>query len=244
MPHLFVNRPRAFNLKRPASDRRAQFRWETINAMVYKVGGVMFVAGSIFFFPRFAAYESIGLWIFLAGSLLFLLVTAHDMAEALRYRRTGKNPTASALELTAAFSYLTGTLLFTLGSVLFFPSLGVAALGTWCFLAGSLLFVVGACINVLQIVRARNLMILQLMNLTAISFVVGSVLFTVATVPYLWRIRSAGDRWLIDDFVAWQFVAGSLLFLLGGLFNYLRAYLVERDISVDLSSGSGTIKFS
>jgi hypothetical protein len=32
---------------------------------------------------------------------------------------------------------------------------------------GSLLFVLGACINVLQIVQARSLATLQLMNLTA-----------------------------------------------------------------------------
>ncbi|WP_426415281.1 hypothetical protein [Aestuariirhabdus sp. LZHN29] len=93
-------------------------------------------------------------------------------------------------------------------------------------MAGSLLFVLGACINVLQIVQSKSLITLQLINLTAISFVVGSVLFTVASVPYLWEVKSPSDRTTLYAFLAWQYLIGSLLLFAGGLFNYWRAYLV------------------
>ena len=46
MPHMFTNRNRIHHLTRGRSDLQAQFRWETINAVVYKVGGLVFIIGS------------------------------------------------------------------------------------------------------------------------------------------------------------------------------------------------------
>lgn len=51
MPHMFVNRPRLHNLTKGRLDLEAHFRWETINAVIYKVGGVLFIIGSLFFSP-------------------------------------------------------------------------------------------------------------------------------------------------------------------------------------------------
>lgn len=226
MPHLFVNRPRLHDLTSGSSELRAQFRWETINAVLYKIGGVVFIVGSVLFFPRFEAYADIGAWTFFFGSLLYLVVTGHDMAEAVRYRWTlARRTHASDFELVTAAAYLIGTILFTVGSIFFSSQVGWVTTGAWCFVIGSLMFVLGACINVLQIVRAKSLNTLQLMNLTAVSFVVGSVLFTVASVPYLWSVASE-DREILYGFLAWQYLIGSGLFLLGGIFNYWRAYLV------------------
>ncbi|MEZ5836282.1 MAG: hypothetical protein R3D03_11185 [Geminicoccaceae bacterium] len=52
---------------------------------------------------------------------------------------------------------------------------------------------------------------LQLMNLTALAFVAGSVLFTVASVPYLWQFASHQDERRSGTFLASQYVAGSVL---------------------------------
>ena len=227
MPHLIANRPRLYDLTRDLGDRRAQFRWETINAVLYKVGGVIFIIGSVLFFPRFAAYADVGAWTFFVGSLLYLVVTVHDLLEATRYRRQiGLGDRQTRLEYIAAWSYVIGTLLFTFGSIFFLSFVGWFTAGAWCFVSGSLMFVLGACVNVLQIVKAQDLITLQLMNLTAISFVVGSVLFTVASIPYLWTVEAPVDRVLIDAFLAWQYLVGSILFFAGGVFNYWRAYLV------------------
>jgi hypothetical protein len=229
MPHLFVNRPRLHCLTGKSDDLRAQFRWETINAALYKIGGGAFIAGSVLFFPRFEAYADIGAWTFFAGSLAYLVVTGHDLAEVVRHRRSrlGWSPTP-LLELVAAAAYLIGTILFTVGSIFFLSEFGWVRAGAWCFVIGSLTFVLGASINVLQIVKAASLVTLQLMNLTAVSFVVGSVLFAVASVPYLWSVDQ-GDRNVLYEFLAWQYLIGSGLFLLGGIFNYWRAYAHVRE---------------
>jgi hypothetical protein len=53
------------------------------------------------------------------------------------------------------------------------------------------------------------------MNLTAVSFVVGSVLFTVASVPFLWDVKAPSDRTILYTFLAWQYLIGSMLFCWG-----------------------------
>ena len=227
MPHMFTNRPRLMDLTKAHADLKSQFRWETINAVLYKIGGVVFIAGSILFFPAFEKYADYGAWTFFFGSLLYLIVTMHDLLEVRRHWHTMQShDLQEILEYVAAASYLWGTILFVVGSVFFLSSVGWLRAGAWCFVAGSLLFVTGASVNVLQIVRSRSLLTLQLMNLTAIAFVVGSVLFTVASVPYLWDLGDGAVRTILYSFLAWQYLIGSVLFFLGGVFNYWRAYTV------------------
>ncbi|MDF1790851.1 MAG: YrhK family protein [Thalassobaculaceae bacterium] len=226
MPHFFSNRPRAHALVARAGNGGLHFRWETVNAVVYTLGGLIFIGGSILFFPALAAWEDVGAGAFLVGSLLYLLVTGHDMVEVIASHR--RRTVWSVLEVWAAVAYLVGTLLFTVGSVFFFSAVGWIGTGAWCFLIGSALFLIGAVVNVLQIVFAASLKTLQLLNLTAISFIVGSTLFCVASIPFLWDLRSAVDRRVLDGYLAWLFVVGSALFLIGGLFNYWRAWLVVR----------------
>jgi hypothetical protein len=229
MPHMFINRPRLHDLTRGRDDLKSQFRWETINAVFYKIGGFLFIIGSIFFFPRFEAYADLGAGIFFVGSLLYLVVTVHDLLEVRHHWWiSGNHSRKTILEYTAAASYVWGTILFTVGSVFFLSAVGWFYAGAWTFVVGSLLFVVGAFINVLQIVASRSIVTLQLMNLTAISFIVGSVLFTLASVPYLWDVKAPSDRTTLYAFLAWQYLIGSVLFFLGGVLNYCRVYVVMR----------------
>jgi hypothetical protein len=235
---MFTNRPRLLDLTKGSDDLRSQFRWETVNAVFYKLGGAIFIVGSILFFPAFEAFADIGAWTFFAGSLLYLVVTVHDLVEVRHHWGShGTHRRDEILEYTAAASYVWGTILFTVGSVFFLSIVGWFKAGAWCFVIGSLLFVLGACINVLQIVKSRSLITLQLMNLTAVAFVVGSVLFTVASVPYLWDVKSASDRTTLYAFLAWQYLIGSVLFFLGGVFNYWRAYVLMREEIKGVSRG-------
>jgi hypothetical protein len=118
---MFINRPRLHDLTRGRDDLKSQFRWETINAVFYKIGGFLFIIGSIFFFPRFEAYADLGAGIFFVGSLLYLVVTVHDLLEVRHHWWiSGNHSRKTILEYTAAASYVWGTILFTVGSVLFF----------------------------------------------------------------------------------------------------------------------------
>jgi uncharacterized membrane protein len=79
-----------------------------------------------------------------------------------------------------------------------------------------------------MIFKAPSRITIQLANLTAVTFVVGSTLFVVASIPYLWSVEAAADRRTLFAYLASQYLAGSVLFFLGGVFNYYRAYLVMR----------------
>lgn len=229
MPHHFVNRLRSHPFAGEELSRRDQVRWESASAVIYLLGGVLFVWGSVRFFPSLESQaENRGAWIFFAGSLLYLVVTGHDITEVVRYRRElDRRPAISdRFEAWAAGSYLIGTLLFAVGSIFFLSWVGDFSAGAWCFVFGSLLFAVGSIIDVLQVVQAPDIRTLQLLNLTALTFLVGSVLFIVASVPYLFTFQNVDDERTVDTFLAAQFVVGSALFLVGGFFNYRRAYLV------------------
>lgn len=230
MPHLFVNRPRQHDLIETDPSLEDHFRWETVNAVTYQVGGLFFIAGSIFFFPALHGYAALGARIFILGSLFYFLVTAHDMAEVVKHRRIhAVRPTVSdKLEVWAASAYIAGTLMFVAGSIFLQPEIGLPVAAARCHVVGAFFFVVGATINVLQIVRAANRLTLQLMNLTALTFVAGSLLFTVASIPYLWKFANLSSRDTVHAFLALQYLLGSALFFLGGVFNYWRAYIVHQ----------------
>ncbi|RKR06375.1 YrhK-like protein [Kushneria sinocarnis] len=225
MPHLVTSRQRLFSPSHRDTGHSSHLRWENVNAFTYKLGGLLFVLGSILFFPMLADYQRIGAWLFFLGSLCYLLVTAHDLFEALRYWHRHRTATsADHIELTAALNYVSGSLLFAIGSLLFLPGLALEHAGAWSFIVGSVFFVVGACANLLQLVDAPSKLYMQLFNFTLATFIVGSVLFVVASVPYLIHFDSSGDETAIHRLAAGQFTFASLLFLLGGLFIYWRMF--------------------
>ena len=223
MPHLVTHRPRMANLRDADAHSGSHKRWETFNAQCYKLGGLGFVAGSLFFFPVLSAYIAVGDWLFFAGSIAYLIVTGHDLLEVIKYWRHHHTDTfADHIEFVAAWSYVLGTLLFVAGSLCFLPSLEWITIGSGCFILGSLAFLIGGFVNTLQVVEAPSLIYMQLFNLTIACFLVGSALFTTASIPYLWQFASAADKHLVTAFGAAQFVIGSLLFLAGGILIYDR----------------------
>jgi len=71
MPHMFTNRPKNFDLTDLDAGPEASFRWETLNAVIYKLGGAVFMAGSVMFFPALDRWSNLGAWLFVAGSAVF-----------------------------------------------------------------------------------------------------------------------------------------------------------------------------
>ena len=227
MPHLFTNRKRRFYLKPGPAFTGLHIKWESINAIIYCLGGFIFIAGSVLFLPHFEKKSAWGVWAFIGGSILYLAVTLHDLLESIFYFKLHHHEDAPhAVEFLAGLVYVTGTVLFIVGSVLFLPVYGLIVPASWCFIIGSLLFVMGACINVIQIVQAPTLLSLQLLNATALCFIVGSVLFLAASIPYQWPVVDENDRLRLFTYIGWEYIIGSVLFFAGGLINYYRALKV------------------
>ncbi|MDR9403810.1 MAG: YrhK family protein, partial [Halothece sp. Uz-M2-17] len=157
--------------------------------------------------------------------IVYLLVTGQDLWESANYLRSKALLSIwDWLEFVAANVYIIGTVLFIIGSLFFLSEIGMIVAGSWCFIIGSLLFLVGACINIIEILQATSLIKLQLLNITAIMFALGSTLFLVASIPYLWQPIDMQEEWLLFTYVAWEYIVGSFLFLIGGIINYYRIY--------------------
>lgn len=228
MPHLFTNRPRQHNLfsKDPAG--HLHFSWEVFNSALYLTGGLIFIFGSFFFLPAFSSPD-LGAWLFIIGSILYLVVTFHDLLEAIGFYSQNESRTSrDRLELTTSVVYLTATILFIIGSIFFLSTIDRMEAGSWCFILGSLMFIFGATVNVLQIIQAGSLVTLQLLNGTAICFILGSTVFLLASIPYLWTHFSPRDKYILFKYSASEFIVGSLLFFIGGIFNFIRAYYAMR----------------
>lgn len=240
MPHLVTHRPRLSNLRSSDESRRSHKAWETFGAFSYKLGGLTFVAGSVFFFPALSRYLVVGDWLFFAGSLLYLLVTGHDLLEVIKYWRQHNTDTfADYIEFVAAWSYVLGSALFVVGSLCFLPA-EAAVLGAWLFIIGSVLFVIGGLVNILQVVEAPSLIYMQLFNFTVALFVTGSALFAVASIPYLWQLAEPAEN-RITAFAAAQFLFASVLFFIGGVAIYYRKLVRDRLEPFCHASGLGTM---
>lgn len=229
MPHLFVDRPRRLNLFNLKKSFRADFTWETLNAGIYVAGGAFFAVGSFFFFPKLAEFQDTGCLLFFVGSMLYVLVTCYDMAEVWRQRRAkGQGGARRIGEEIAGITYVMGSALFAAGSVFFSSMFDWSVAGAWAFIIGCTVFAIGAGINLLQITRIRSLAMRQLEDVTAVSFLVGSVLFATASVPYLWDLNCPDSAVVLYRYLAALYLVASALFVLGGLFNYWRTYLLSR----------------
>lgn len=229
MPHLFTNRPRAARHYGDADEIDLGQIWETKNSLLYELGGVLFIMGSVLFFPRFEAWKDIGAWLFFVGSLVYLAVLIDDLIEVgYFWPKTKPVSISRLLEAMALWNYVIGTLLFTAGSLFFLSWWHWFTLGAWCFVIGSALFVAGACLNALMIIRASSVITLQMMNVIAVTFITGSLLFLIASIPYLWQLESPADEATVLAYLAWQYLIGSVLFLVGGIINHRRSRLVSR----------------
>lgn len=220
MPHLFVNRLRHYSPAGAPDDLRNQFKWELINAFCYLTGGVIFIAGSVMFLPKYDDYVHLGSWLFIYGSFFYLFVSSHDLYEVVH----SKNP--KLVDALAATAYCGGGILFIVGSYQFLPSVGEFTAGAYNFVIGSILFISGAVTNSIQIFDSPTRASALYANFTAVCYVIGSTLFLSGSVPFLWEFESERDSETIHRYLGIQFVLGSVLFLVGGTINLWRAYLI------------------
>lgn len=219
MAHHITNRRRSYQ------SGSKSFFWEGLNASTYIVGAICFVVGSVFFLPAFQEYSAVAAWLFIIGSLIYLTVSLHDFAETLvHYRHNRQFNAKKKLEFLTLTGYVIASVLFLLGSVFFLPGVFKEAWGAWCFIIGSALFAGGATLSVTQITEAGTLIGLQLLNAVAICFVLGSILFLIPSIPYLWSVGQSGLAQKLFTYLASQFIFASVLFLAGGGVNFYRAY--------------------
>jgi hypothetical protein len=134
------------------------------------------------------------------------------------------------IDAVAAGVYVLGSSLFIVGSILFLPQVDKSYGAAWCFIIGSVFFEVGAIANALQIWEAPDEATMQYANLAAMSYVSGSAFYVSASIPYLYDFQTITDSDIVFRLVAMLYIVGSILFLIGGIFNMRRFHLVEQKL--------------
>mmetsp|Transcript_92021 Transcript_92021/g.269226 ORF Transcript_92021/g.269226 Transcript_92021/m.269226 type:complete len:268 (-) Transcript_92021:96-899(-) len=147
--------------------------FEACENVLYLAGSVIFVVGTILYWPPEAHHrgmdwlvESIslgayfnlftpefeGTLLFILGSLLFVCAAFVNGLD----QRTFDSDESRLLGATTTL-YMGGSLLFVIGSVAFLPDMGctdqMVTLGAWCFVVGSVLYVIGSIISLIRTAR-------------------------------------------------------------------------------------------
>lgn len=217
MAQFVTNRPRMSDPTSKKTKGRTQRFWETLKVICYEVGGLAFALSSIFFFSAMSEYKVVGQSLALSGAVIYFWVTFNDFIEVIRYWHYNKTKgQTNYMEYTTSGLYACGTLLFVIGNCVSLPFIDHTEAGAWLYITGAALYVFSGLVNVLQIVEAPSLISLQLFNFTLVFFILGSTLFFVSTIPYLWSLSgsAAND---FKNLSAGQYLAGSLFFIFGGM---------------------------
>ncbi|KAE8915563.1 hypothetical protein PF003_g212 [Phytophthora fragariae] len=129
-------------------------KWlEVSRVLTYLVGSVLFLLGSIYFFPKYSVVWNgkgglFGSWDFVVGCVLFWIGANLDFIQTIRYNH--RTPLRQVLRaFTALFNYM-ATSIFILGGLYFLPSWYVKSpeLGCWAFIIGCVLFCIAAVADV------------------------------------------------------------------------------------------------
>mmetsp|Transcript_26716 Transcript_26716/g.61511 ORF Transcript_26716/g.61511 Transcript_26716/m.61511 type:complete len:281 (+) Transcript_26716:150-992(+) len=154
------------------------FSLETCENMLYLVGSVFYLIGTVLYWPDKAHTYGIaelksmslgvyfnlfspvfeGTMLFIVGSLLFALAA---FINGLNLHEHDHEDIKSRQLLTATtMCYLIGSVLFAVGSVALLPALGgtdaMEASGAWCFIIGSAFYELGSCVSLGRTLRLHR----------------------------------------------------------------------------------------
>lgn len=215
LPHLFTARHRTHNIGQLFIKEIAS-EWEILVSKVYLFASVLFVCGSVLFLPSMEKFGTLGAKIFVTGVFITFIINIHDVYESMHHYFIDKKKSYwSILESISAVIYFSGTLFYLFGNYYFICFTNKAYQAGMMFMIGSILFVVAAIINVMQVTREETIHFLMLMNANAICSIIGGILFTLGSIPYLWGHFSEK----LDAMMGWEFIIASTIYLIGAIFS-------------------------
>lgn len=242
MPHLIIDRIRSasvlcpcrWGLEKPKrSDACCAYTLEALDI----IGGLTFVVGSACFLPMFSHDLRVFLWgcaLFVVGSLIYCGICTFSLAESVRERGF------CTFEACENALYLAGSVIFVVGTILYWPpeahhkgmdwlveSISLGAYfnlftpefeGTLLFIVGSLLFVCAAFVNGLD-QRTFDSSESRLLGATTTLYMGGSLLFVIGSVAFLPDMGCTDQMLTLG---AWCFVVGSVLYVVGSVVSLIR----------------------
>lgn len=197
-------------------------------------GAVLFLAGSIFFYPKYSVLGDgqggvFGSWAFVIGCLCFFSVANLDFINMVRFNHGGI--VRRTLRAYNALCYVMASSIFILGSLYFLPTWYPKApeLGCWSFIVGSILFCIAALVDIVFICmthddpRVSGFKIGNIVcwgTVGALGTFIGALLFTIGSYYYLPKYIAAADAQEAEDNMYRSinyYTIGSVFFVINSL---------------------------
>ncbi|KAL4171214.1 hypothetical protein KRP22_009312 [Phytophthora ramorum] len=197
--------------------------------VVYFLGSLLFLVGSIYFYPEYSVKwdGNAGLfasWCFVVGCIMFFTGANLDFIQTVRYNH-GTQLRQVLRAFNALCNYMAASI-FILGALYFLPTWYVKApeLGCWAFFIGSILFCIAAVVEILFICmthedpRVTGFKIKNVAcwaTIAALGTFISALLFTIGSWYYLPRYIN-----LVDEGTHYMnkaitfYVVGSVFFLI------------------------------
>jgi hypothetical protein len=211
-------------------------RWFQIGKVAsYFIGSVLFLMGSILYFPKYATLWDgqgavVGSWTFFFGCIAFLLGTHGDFIDVIRVNNVG-TPFVRIVKAYNAALYCAAAGIFMLGAVFFLPDYYVisASLGCWSFIIGCVFFCVGSLVDLVFITithEDRNTHGVKLGNLmcwgaaVAAACFLGALCFILGSWYYLPRYIAQEDTVLATHYMnvgISYYTIGSVFFIINAV---------------------------
>ncbi|KAF4040857.1 YrhK-like protein [Phytophthora infestans] len=198
----------------------------------YFLGSVLFLIGSIYFYPEYSVLWDgdagvFASWCYVAGCIMFFTGANLDFVQTIRY-----NHGTQLRQVVRAFNSLTNYMassIFILGALYFLPTWYPKApeLGCWSFFVGCILFCAAAIVDLIFIAvthedtRATGFKIKNIVcwgTIAALGTFIGALFFILGSWYYLPRyINRVDDGTHYMNKAISFYVTGSVFFIINSL---------------------------
>ncbi|OQR81689.1 hypothetical protein THRCLA_11509 [Thraustotheca clavata] len=221
------------------------FALET-SSVLYWFGGLAFLVGSFFFYPREKSSPGdswFGSYLYLFGCTAFLWGSCIDSYEARVEHLNGPPGLLRFAPVASSCFNVFGSIQFVIGAVFYLPTYYSShpTYGSWLFISGCLAFCCAIFVDVMRLatyshaastpVRRRWVHILSPWYLVSLLNLVGNIFFIVGAYSYLPKFVAVSNHDLQQinlAFAASQFIVGSVCFSIAPL---VQMYAINEDLS-------------
>jgi phosphate/sulfate permease len=221
--------------------------FEVSRVLSYFFGSALFLAGSVFFYPKYSVMGDgqggvFGSWAFVIGCVCFFSGANLDFITMVRFNHGGT--VRRLLRAYNALCYFMAASIFILGALYFLPTWYPKApeLGCYSFIIGSILFCVAALVDIAFICMTHddpNVSGFKIGNIVcwgtiaALGTFIGALLFTIGSFYYLPEYISVADAQAAED----NMYRSINYYTIGSVFFVINSLALIPDVSASFRAG-------
>jgi len=191
------------------------------SAALSAVEALLVIIGTCFLYSSFIKlYSDYASYCLIAGQAISLIPNCLDMYELLHHIHQTDWKFTTISHFIVVASYITGTLLIIIGSILTLSYVQAFSAAPWIFLSGSIFFVIGSIFGATDTLIDTDPIIIFFGSLFGKCMIIGTGAFLFSSVLGIIRIWADGDFW-VANIQAGTMQSGGVCFLMGSFFAFV-----------------------